>query len=104
MDEDEEEEEEDDDEEEEEEDDDDDEDDEDEVRTHFPDYPTRRASTDARHHLQDESGEKIDPSAIIPRSRRAAAQRVDYSSEEALKKAGLTKAELEKDDDEAMES
>ncbi|KAF8320940.1 hypothetical protein DL93DRAFT_2073746 [Clavulina sp. PMI_390] len=51
----------------------------------------------------DESGEKIDPSAILPRTRRAAAQRIDYSSEAALAKAGLTRADLEKEDD-AMES
>lgn len=37
---------------------------------------------------------------ILPRgSRRATAARVDYSSEEALAKAGLTKKALEEDDE-----
>ena len=54
--------------------------------------------------LQEEDiSEEIDPSAIVPRSRRAAAQRIDYTSQAALDKAGLTKADLEKDDD-AMET
>lgn len=47
--------------------------------------------------------DEIDPNAILPRSRRAAAKRVDYTSAEALAKAGLTKKDLE-NDDEAMES
>ena len=42
---------------------------------------------------------EIDPKAIVPRKRRAAAKRIDYTSEEALTKAGLTKADLEKDDE-----
>ena len=48
--------------------------------------------------MEDGEGERIDPSAILPRSSRRA-PRVDYSSEEALKKAGLTKAELEREED-----
>jgi hypothetical protein len=42
--------------------------------------------------------DRIDPSAILPRSSRRAPP-VDYSSEEARRKAGLTKEELEREDD-----
>jgi hypothetical protein len=50
---------------------------------------------------------EIDTSAILPRSSRraAAAKHVDYSSPEALAKAGLTKKDLESDvEDEPMET
>jgi hypothetical protein len=47
---------------------------------------------------EEEEYEEIDPSAIVPRRTRGV--RVDYSSEEALKKAGMTKEDIEKDDDE----
>ncbi|KAG8950718.1 hypothetical protein FRC03_012754 [Tulasnella sp. 419] len=46
----------------------------------------------------DEDLSGINPSDIIPRSRRNRAP-VDYTSEEALRKAGLTREELEKEDD-----
>ncbi|KAJ8597469.1 hypothetical protein M405DRAFT_803743 [Rhizopogon salebrosus TDB-379] len=46
----------------------------------------------------EEDFEEIDPSAI--RSRRTRGVRVDYTSAEALEKAGMTKEDVEKDDDE----
>ena len=49
----------------------------------------------------DEDNREIDPSAILPRRTRGA--RVDYTSEEALKKAGLTKEDHDDEDDEEME-
>jgi len=49
----------------------------------------------------EETYEEIDPSAILPRKlRRAAAERpIDYTSPEALAKAGLKPEDLEKDDE-----
>ncbi|KAG2074685.1 hypothetical protein BDR04DRAFT_1092903 [Suillus decipiens] len=49
----------------------------------------------------EDDHEEIDPNAILPRRTRGA--RVDYTSEEALKKAGLTKDDHDDDDDEGME-
>ena len=42
---------------------------------------------------------EIDPSAIIPRARRTRGVRVDYTSEEALAKAGLNGNEDDESDD-----
>jgi hypothetical protein len=50
---------------------------------------------------EEDDHEEIDPSAILPRRTRGA--RVDYTSEEALKKAGLTQDDHDDDDDEGME-
>ena len=49
---------------------------------------------------QDDNNE-IDPGAIL--SRRTRGARVDYTSPEALKKAGLTKEDHDDEDDEEME-
>jgi hypothetical protein len=46
---------------------------------------------------QEEDLEEIDPTAI--RSRRTRGVRVDYTSAEALEKAGLKPEDMEKDDD-----
>ncbi|KAG9048742.1 hypothetical protein FS837_012105 [Tulasnella sp. UAMH 9824] len=46
----------------------------------------------------DDDMEEDQPEFLDRRSRRTRAQ-VDYTSEEALKKAGLTKTELEEEDD-----
>ena len=46
--------------------------------------------------------EEIDPSAILPTSRRTRGVRVDYTSKEALAKAGLTGNEIDEDEDEEM--
>ncbi|KAG1793761.1 uncharacterized protein BJ212DRAFT_1481229 [Suillus subaureus] len=46
---------------------------------------------------EEDELEEIDPSAIV--SRRTRGVRVDYTSEEALEKAGLTKDDHEDDDD-----
>ncbi|KAG1752902.1 hypothetical protein EDB19DRAFT_1903283 [Suillus lakei] len=50
---------------------------------------------------EDEEDHEIDPSAILPRRTRGT--RVDYTSEEALKKAGLTKDDHDDDDEDGME-
>ncbi|KAG2132628.1 hypothetical protein BD769DRAFT_1666070 [Suillus cothurnatus] len=50
---------------------------------------------------EEDDHEEIDPRAILPRRTRGA--RVDYTSEEALKKAGLTQDDHDDDDDEGME-
>ena len=50
----------------------------------------------------DEVDPEIDPSAIISSGRRTRGVKVDYTSAEALKKAGL-KPEGEDDDDEEEE-
>lgn len=42
---------------------------------------------------------EIDPSAIIPRARRTRGVRVDYTSKEALAKAGLNGNEDDESDD-----
>ena len=47
----------------------------------------------------DDDFEEIDPSAIITQSRRTRGVRVDYTSEEALAKAGLQGHEDEESDD-----
>jgi hypothetical protein len=44
--------------------------------------------------------EEIDPTAILPTGRRTRGVRVDYTSQEALAKAGLTGNEMDEDDDE----
>lgn len=49
---------------------------------------------------QDESGEKIDPGAIV--GRRTRGVRVDYTSKEALAKAGLHGNEIDEEEDEEM--
>ncbi|KIK69097.1 hypothetical protein GYMLUDRAFT_80457 [Collybiopsis luxurians FD-317 M1] len=50
---------------------------------------------------EDDSMVEIDPSAIVPRRTRGV--KVDYTSEEALKKAGLDKEKnAEDDEDEEM--
>ncbi|RXW14076.1 hypothetical protein EST38_g11778 [Candolleomyces aberdarensis] len=49
---------------------------------------------------EEEDFEEIDPSAIIPTGRRTRGVRVDYTSQEALAKAGLTGNEMDEDDDE----
>jgi hypothetical protein len=46
---------------------------------------------------EDEDYEEIDPTAI--RSRRTRGVKVDYTSQEALEKAGLQRQDLEEDDD-----
>jgi len=48
---------------------------------------------------QDDHNE-IDPSAILPPSRRTRGVKVDYTSKEALEKAGLDKAEGDDDEEE----
>ncbi|KAG2135505.1 hypothetical protein DEU56DRAFT_756636 [Suillus clintonianus] len=50
---------------------------------------------------EEDDHEEIDPSAILPRRTRGT--RVDYTSEEALKKAGLTKDDHDDDEEEGME-
>jgi hypothetical protein len=45
----------------------------------------------------DEDGEKIDPASILPRRTRGV--KIDYSSAEALSKAGLKPEELDEDAD-----
>ncbi|KAF9446229.1 hypothetical protein P691DRAFT_777021 [Macrolepiota fuliginosa MF-IS2] len=47
----------------------------------------------------EETFEEIDPSAIVPSGRRTRGVRVDYTSAEALAKAGLKAEDLEKDED-----
>ncbi|KAJ2922572.1 hypothetical protein H1R20_g14512, partial [Candolleomyces eurysporus] len=49
---------------------------------------------------EEEDFEEIDPSAIISGGRRTRGVRVDYTSEEALAKAGFTGNEMDEDDDE----
>jgi hypothetical protein len=50
---------------------------------------------------EDEDIVEIDPRAILPRRTRGT--RVDYTSKEALEKAGLTQEDHDSDDDERME-
>ncbi|KAF8637435.1 hypothetical protein AX17_002821 [Amanita inopinata Kibby_2008] len=50
----------------------------------------------------EESFEEIDPSAIISTGRRTRGVRVDYTSREALEKAGLTGDDDEEEDDVTM--
>ncbi|KAJ2919935.1 hypothetical protein MD484_g439, partial [Candolleomyces efflorescens] len=49
---------------------------------------------------EEEDLEEIDPTAILPTGRRTRGVRVDYTSQEALAKAGLTGNEMDEDDDE----
>jgi hypothetical protein len=72
---------------EEEEDDDDDDDDE------MEDYDEEEEEDED----DDEDGEKIDPASILPRRTRGV--KIDYSSAEALSKAGLKPEELDEDAD-----
>ena len=68
-------------------------------------YRVDRALSDAcflLRRVQEDGFEEIDPSAILPRSRRGG-PRIDYSSEEAHKKAGLTGKEAEDEDDSMVE-
>lgn len=95
MEEEEEEEDEDDDEEEEEEDNEMEEDDEEEVSIHF----SRRVASFLTSIAQFQ--EEIDPSVIIS-GRRTRGVRIDYTSKEALAKAGLTGNEADEDEDEEM--
>lgn len=62
-------------------------------------------ATSRAHHgssLQGEGEEKIDPEAILPRRTRGNV--VDYTSEAALHKAGLTATDLEEDPDASMDA
>ncbi len=45
---------------------------------------------------------EIDPAAILPTSRRTRGARVDYTSAEALSKAGLTEKDEDDDEDDKM--
>ncbi|KAF8658283.1 hypothetical protein AX16_002057 [Volvariella volvacea WC 439] len=47
----------------------------------------------------EESFEEIDPSAILPTGRRTRGVKVDYTTPEALEKAGLAPGQDEDDDD-----
>ena len=50
----------------------------------------------------EDSLEEIDPSAIVPQGRRTRGVRVDYTSKEALEKAGLQDDEGEESDEDVM--
>ena len=63
-----------------------------------PDTFQRYANSASNSTIQDEEDlEEIDPTAI--RSRRTRGVRVDYTSAEALEKAGLKPEDMDKDDD-----
>jgi len=49
---------------------------------------------------EEEGFEEIDPSAILPASRRTRGVKVDYTSAEAFEKAGLDKSESAEADEE----
>jgi hypothetical protein len=49
----------------------------------------------------DESMDAIDPTAILPSGRRTRGVKVDYTSQEALQKAGLKSGEDDDDEDDA---
>ncbi|KAK0213199.1 histone H2A.Z-specific chaperone CHZ1 [Desarmillaria ectypa] len=51
---------------------------------------------------EDDDMEEIDPAAILPTSRRTRGARVDYTSAEALSKAGLTEKDEDDDEDDKM--
>ncbi|KIJ23290.1 hypothetical protein M422DRAFT_56885 [Sphaerobolus stellatus SS14] len=51
--------------------------------------------------MEEDDTTEIDPSVILPPGRRTRGVKVDYTSAEALKKAGLDKAEDDEDDEEA---
>ncbi|KAF9010730.1 hypothetical protein BDQ17DRAFT_1322522 [Cyathus striatus] len=48
---------------------------------------------------EEDSLEEIDPSAILPTGRRTRGVKIDYSSEEALQRAGLKREDLEEEED-----
>jgi len=52
---------------------------------------------------EEETFEEIDPSAIIPTGRRTRGVKVDYTSKEALAKAGLQGTRDEEDSDDDVE-
>ncbi|KAK0476802.1 histone H2A.Z-specific chaperone CHZ1 [Armillaria novae-zelandiae] len=51
---------------------------------------------------EDDDMAEIDPAAILPTSRRTRGARVDYTSAEALSKAGLTGKDEDDDEDDKM--
>ncbi|KAK0195019.1 histone H2A.Z-specific chaperone CHZ1 [Armillaria mellea] len=51
---------------------------------------------------EDDDMAEIDPAAILPTSRRTRGARVDYTSVEALSKAGLTEKDEDDDEDDKM--
>ncbi|TFK18821.1 hypothetical protein FA15DRAFT_675007 [Coprinopsis marcescibilis] len=51
---------------------------------------------------EEDQFEEIDPSAILPPGRRTRGVRVDYTSKEALARAGFTGNEMDEDDEEDM--
>ncbi|KAK0505182.1 histone H2A.Z-specific chaperone CHZ1 [Armillaria luteobubalina] len=51
---------------------------------------------------EEDEEEEIDPAAILPTSRRTRGARVDYTSAEALSKAGLTEKDEDDDEDDKM--
>jgi hypothetical protein len=64
----------------------------------YPSYFQISSQDDDGEEEEEEDLAEIDPSAI--RSRRTRGIRVDYTSPAALEKAGLTKEELEREDEE----
>jgi hypothetical protein len=80
-----------------------DDDDEDEEDVSVPPTPPLRSLRSFRALLtqaqDEEDEEKIDPSAIISGGRRTRGVRVDYSSAEAMAKAGLKPEDVAADDD-----
>lgn len=57
---------------------------------------------DEEEEEEEEGDPEIDPSAIITGGRRTRGVKVDYTSKEALEKAGLKPEEEEDDDDDEM--
>lgn len=55
------------------------------------------------HYQEEEEFEEIDPSVILPTGRRTRGIKVDYTSKEALEKAGLKGDEDEDDEDADVE-
>jgi hypothetical protein len=55
-----------------------------------------RSYASTRWQEEDEDMEEIDPTAIV--GRRTRGKKVDYTSEEALNKAGLKKEDMETDE------
>jgi len=51
--------------------------------------------------MDEDDNNEIDPSAILPTGRRTRGVKVDYTSTEALKKAGFEKAEDLDDEEDA---
>uniref|UniRef100_A0A8H7Y4H8 Histone chaperone domain-containing protein n=1 Tax=Psilocybe cubensis TaxID=181762 RepID=A0A8H7Y4H8_PSICU len=64
-----------------------------------PNYPALTLTLDT----QEEDFEEIDPSAILPTGRRTRGVKVDYTSQEALAKAGLQANDDGDDSDEDVE-